>query len=118
VLINYQGVIGVQTADDFLHEQIARGLRGELEAQRYGLPFAGDNNYLFDNIELVDEPPADTLWYARFRPRDTPSKGTFRLTVGIDRSDNSKTTSLIFAPTQTLSEAAWTWTPREPEPMN
>jgi CRISPR-associated protein Cas5t len=118
MLVDYRGVIGVQSTDESLREQVSRGLRGELETRRYGLPFAGDNNYLFDNIELADEPPADTLWYARFRPGDTPSKGTCRLTVGIDRSDNSRTTSFIFAPTQTLSEAVWTWTPREPESVS
>jgi CRISPR-associated protein Cas5t len=118
MLIDYQGVIGVQTEDENLREQVSRGLRGDLENRRYGLPFAGDNNYLFDNIELVEEPPEETLWYARFRPGDATSKGTCRLTVGIDRSDNSRTTSFIFAPTQNLSEAVWTWTPREPKPAS
>src|SRR2546423_1765619 len=48
VLVDYEGVIGVQTSDESLRGQVASGLRGELEMQRYGLPFAGDNNYLFD----------------------------------------------------------------------
>jgi CRISPR-associated protein Cas5t len=116
LLVGYEGVIGVQTSDEDLVKQVSRGLRGELEARRYGLPFAGDNNYLFDRIELVGEPLADIVWYARHRPGDTQVKGTYRLTVGIDRADNSRTTSFIFAPAETLSEAAWTWTPREPEP--
>ena len=112
VLIDYEGVIGVQTDDADLRGQVARGLRGEI-SERYGLPFAGDNNYLFDRLELVDEPPADTLWYARLQPNDAARKGTCRLTVGIDRKDNSRTASFIYAPTPTLTEAAWTWTPRE-----
>ena len=110
VLVDYEGVIGVQTANADLHTQVAQGLRGELE--RYGLPFAGDNNYLFDRLELIKEPPAETLWYARLQPDDAPRKGTCRLTVGIDRKDNSRTTTFIYAPTSELTEAAWTWTPR------
>lgn len=116
LLVGYEGVIGVQTSDENLVEQASRSLRGELEARRYGLPFAGDNNYLFDRIELVGEPPAGIIWYVRHQPGDTQAKGTCRLTVGIDRADNSRTTSFIFAPAETLSEDAWTWTPREPEP--
>jgi CRISPR-associated protein Cas5t len=40
------------------------------------------------------------------------------LPVGIDRADNSKTTSFLYAPVEHNSseppELAWTWTPREP----
>lgn len=118
VLVDYEGVIGVQTSEETLREKVARGLRGEHETDRYGLPFAGDNNYLFDNIELVDEPPANILWYARFQPNDAPRKGTWRLTVGIDRADNSKTTSFIYAPTTELTEDVWSWTPTEPATVN
>ena len=118
VLVDYEGVIGVQTSEESLREQVARGLRGELETPRYGLLFAGDNNYLFDSIELVDEPPANILWYARFQPDNKPRKGTCRLTIGIDRADNSKTTSSIYAPTSEFNEAVWTWTPTEPATVN
>lgn len=118
VLIDYQSVIGVQTSDESLRTQVAKGLRGELETRRYGLPFAGDNNFLFDSIEIIDHPPADILWYARFNPNDTPRKGTCRLTVGINRADNSKTASFIYAPTSELTETVWTWTPTEPATAN
>ena len=114
ILVDYEGVIGVQTSDRELCTHVARGLRGELGTQRYGLPFAGDNSYLFDTIELVDEPPAKILWYTRFQPNVTPRRGTCRLTIGIDRADNSKTTSFIYAPTSELTDAVWTWTPTEP----
>jgi CRISPR-associated protein Cas5t len=113
VLVDYEGVIGVQTSDESLRERVEKSLCGELEKPRYGLPFAGDNNYLFDRIEVFDEPPANTLWYSRFQPNDAPRKGTCRLTVGINRKDNSKTTSFIYAPTSELNEAVWTWTPTE-----
>jgi len=115
MLVDYEGVIGVQTSDEKLRDLVARGLRGELGTQRYGLPFAGDNSYLFDTIELVDEPPAKILWYTRFQPNETPRKGTCRLTIGIDRADNSKTTSSIYAPASALTDAVWTWTPSPPE---
>lgn len=116
VLVDYEGVIGVQTSDENLRDKVEKGLRGELNSQRYGLPFAGDNNYLFDRINVFDEPPANVLWYARFQVNDTPRKGSYRLTIGIDRKDNSKTTSFIYAPTPELTEAVWTWTPTEPTP--
>jgi CRISPR-associated protein Cas5t len=118
VLVDYEGVIGVQTADESLRAQVERGLCGELEEQRYGLPFAGDNSYLFDRIELVQEQPVNILWYARFQTDESPRKGTCRLTVWIDRADNSRTTSLMYAPTSKLTEAIWTWTPTEPATMS
>lgn len=113
MLVDYNGVIGVQTSDEGLRELVGKGLRGELEKGRYGLPFAGDNNYLYDDIELVAEPPADTTWYARFGSDESTRKGTCRLTIGIDRTDNSRTTTSVFAPTPVLSDSVWTWTPAE-----
>lgn len=115
VLVDYEGFIGVQAPDEDLRTQVAKGLCGDLETRRYGLPFAGDNSYLFDNIEIVDQPPAGVLWYSQLQLDSKPRKGTCRLTVGIDRTDNSKTTSFIYAPTSTLSEAVWAWVPKEPE---
>lgn len=118
MLIDYRGFIGVQTDDETLPEKIEKGLRGELETNRYGLPFAGDNNLLFDEIKIIDEPPKDVVWYVRHQPDDAQVKGSYRLTVGINRTDNSKTTSFVFVPKERLSlplpEAAWTWTPRLP----
>lgn len=114
MLVDYDGVIGVQTPDEGLRELVGKGLRGELETGRYGLPFAGDNNYLYDDIEIVAEPPAGTTWYARFGPDETPRKRTCRLTIGIDRTDNSRTTTSVFVPTPVLSDSVWTWTPAEP----
>jgi CRISPR-associated protein Cas5t len=113
VLVDYEGVIGVQTSDDDLREQVERGLQGAIDKARYGLPFAGDNNYLFDKIELADERHVGILWYARFQADKGPHRGTCRLTVGIDRADNSKTASLIYAPTSEFTDAVWTWTPSE-----
>jgi CRISPR-associated protein Cas5t len=117
-LTDYNGIIGLQSDDETLFEKIKKGLRGELETKRYGLPFLGDNNFIIDRLEIIAEPPPGTVWYARLLPDDAPRKGSCRLTVGIDRADNSRTTSFLFAPLETAQslppETAWTWTPLAP----
>lgn len=117
ILSGYDGMIGVQTEDGDLLMQIKRGLRGELDAPRYGLPFAGDNNLLIDRIDVVDQ-PEPTRWYTLILPDDPPREGSCRLTVGIHRTDNSRTSTLLCAPLATPQslppEAAWTWTPCAP----
>jgi CRISPR-associated protein Cas5t len=116
LLVGLDMVLGVQASEDLL-EQVKKGLKGEFEQSRYGLPFAGDNNFLFDRIDILDEVP-EVFWYVQMQPDDSPMRGSYRLTVGIDRADNSKTTSFLFAPVETPSseppDNAWTWTPREP----
>lgn len=116
-LVGLDMVLGVQ-ADPELFNQIKQGLRGALPNSRYGLPFAGDNNFLFDKIDILAAPPP-TLWYVKMQPDDDPMRGSYRLTVGIDRSDNSKTTSYLYAPIELPSVEppgqAWTWTPHSPE---
>ncbi|MBM3223469.1 MAG: type I-MYXAN CRISPR-associated protein Cas5/Cmx5/DevS [Candidatus Tectomicrobia bacterium] len=118
ILIDLDCVIGAQAEDSSLFDRVRQGLRGNLDTLRYGLPFAGDNNFLIDRIDELSIPPDTSMWYARMQPDDPPRKGSCRLTVGIDRADNSKTTSLLYAPTDTTSSEppvlAWTWTPREP----
>jgi CRISPR-associated protein Cas5t len=47
------------------------------------LPFAGDNNFLFDRIDILNE-PLETYWYVQMQPDDPPMQGFYRLTVGID----------------------------------
>lgn len=119
LLIDYEGIIGVQTEDETLLETIEKGLRGELETNRYGLPFAGDNNFLFDKIEVLAAPPEKAVWYVRHQTDDKAVKGSCRLYVGINRTDNSKTTSFVFVPKENLTaplpEVAWTWTPHPPQ---
>jgi CRISPR-associated protein Cas5t len=121
VLVGLDCVIGVQSEDANLFERVRKGLRGELGVTRYGFPFAGDNNFLIDRI-VEEKPPETTTWYARMRPEDPPRKGSCRLTVGIDRADNSKTTSFLYAPIESGSaippSVAWTWTPQEPLRIN
>jgi CRISPR-associated protein Cas5t len=118
ILIDYDGIIGLQSEDADLFARVKKGLRGEIDSPRYGLPFAGDNNLLIDRIDVLDEPPP-TYWYARIQPDDPPRKGSCRLTVGINRTDNSRTTSLLCAPLVEPQsgppETAWIWTPSEPD---
>ena len=117
-LVDYQGIVGVQTDDENLREKVEKGLRGNLETSRYGLPFAGDNNFLFDKIEILHAPPENVVWYVRHQPDDKQVKGSCRLYVGINRIDNSKTTSFVYVPKENLRlplpETAWTWTPQPP----
>jgi CRISPR-associated protein Cas5t len=121
VLVGLDCVIGAQSDDAELFERVRRGLRGELDVPRYGLPFVGDNNFLLDRIDELTTPPATVIWYARMQPDDPPRQGSCRLPVGIDRADNSKTISFLYAPVDDSAseppELAWTWTPREPITM-
>jgi CRISPR-associated protein Cas5t len=102
--------IGVRTEDDTLRERVARGLRGELDAPRYGLPFAGDNNMLFDELSLLDT-PRPCLWYALMQPGARARRGSCRLTTRIDRADASRTEAPLFAPHEEVHthppDAAW-----------
>jgi CRISPR-associated protein Cas5t len=113
ILVDLDVMIGVD-ADRTLLDRVRQGLRGELPDQRYGLPFAGDNNLLFDRIDVLNI-PVPARWYTPLSPGDVPRRGSCRLTVGIDRENSSKTTSQLFAPIETACtdppDEAWTWTP-------
>ena len=115
LLVDYDGIIGVETDDESLLDRIKKGIRGELGEPRYGLPFLGDNNLLIDRIDVLEALEKETYWYARMMPDDAPRKGSCRLTVGINRTDNSRTTSFLYAPLNSIlpPESAWTWTPAE-----
>ncbi|MCU1263773.1 MAG: hypothetical protein JWM21_91 [Acidobacteria bacterium] len=115
VLVGLDCVLGVQSSEELgLSNLIQRGLRGEI-TRGYGLPFAGDNNFLFDRIEVFRQPPIDALWYAPLKSGEGPQKGSCQLTIGINRADNSKTSSQLFTPTATTMtmppDEAWIWTP-------
>jgi CRISPR-associated protein Cas5t len=115
ILVGLDCVLGVR-GDAAVCERVIRGLRGDLEQPRYGLPFAGDNSFLIDRIDVLDEPCA-ARWYARVQAGDDPAPASCRLTVAIDRRDSSKTRSELFVPSEPVSqppEHAWTWCPREP----
>src|SRR5204862_6167194 len=84
-----------------LEDRVRSGLRGELNAGRYGLPFLGDNQFLLDRLE--ERPPVPPAhWYTRVTEAgaDGPRPRTTRLTVLIDRAELARTTSALFAPTE------------------
>ena len=118
LLVGLDVVIGVEAPDGDLRDRVRRGLAGDLGEERYGLPFAGDNSLLFDQLDLLGVPPR-VRWYARLDPDEPPRRGSCRLTVGIDRRDSSRTTTVLCAPvdqaTEEPPEKAWVWTPRRPE---
>lgn len=115
LIVGFDGVIGLRSEDSALFQQIDDGLQGRLSEQRYGLPFLGDNNHLIDRIEWMETPPSETSWYVPMNAEEGPKRGSCRLTISIDRSDNSRTRSQLFAPNDVLTSEppfdAWTWTP-------
>jgi CRISPR-associated protein Cas5t len=116
LLVGLDMILGVRGDKEVLAKAI-QGLKGEFNPTRYGLPFAGDNNFLFDRIEAIQEIPP-TNWYVRMKANSSPMAGSCYLTVGIDRSDNSKTSKFLYAPEELPSNdppsSAWTWTPKQP----
>jgi CRISPR-associated protein Cas5t len=96
VLMDLDLVVGVRGNED-LRDRIIAGLNGELREPRYGLPFAGDNNLLFDEI-AIEESPGLARWYCPLQENAAPQRGTCRLAIWIDRIDNSKTQTAVFAP--------------------
>ena len=111
MLVGFQAVIAVRCSDE-LRSLVIAGLEGELNENRdYGLPFAGDNNFLFDEIELV--PKIKPLhWYTRIQDSELPRVGTCRLTTWIDRSNSANTLVEAFAPIEIAQveppDSAWT----------
>ncbi|MBX3463790.1 MAG: CRISPR-associated protein Cas5 [Planctomycetes bacterium] len=116
VLIGLDLVVGVE-AETSVAQRVSAGLSGQGAWSRYGLPFAGDNNLLFDHIDLVAEPPP-CRWYVPVNPKDPPRRGAARLSRAIDRSDSSRTESELVCPQVEPSvvppDESWKWTPRAP----
>src|SRR5581483_6500731 len=109
-LSGLRAVVGLDGNAD-LEDRVRRGLRGEFNAGRYGLPFLGDNAFLLDRLEEVDQMPA-VHWYCRVTEGGgPPHPRTTRLTVWIDRADLSRTVSHLYAPgddaTTDIPSAAW-----------
>jgi CRISPR-associated protein Cas5t len=95
LLVGLRCVVGIR-GDDEIIQRIPRGLAGSLDVERYGLPFAGDNQFMFSRIDVVDSMAA--RWFVPVRVGDTPKEST-RLTTNIDRGDASRTKAPMFAPT-------------------
>jgi CRISPR-associated protein Cas5t len=97
VLVGLTFTVGVR-GPAMIVERIVAGLAGTLDAPRYGLPFAGDNQFLFSRIDVV---PSDTRarWFVPLLPGATPKEST-RLTTVIDRADASRTRMPLYTPMQ------------------
>jgi CRISPR-associated protein Cas5t len=109
-LSDLRAVIAVRSSPDF-ESRICEGLAGRLNSNRYGVPFLGDNSFLPDRMELLKE-AVPVRWYERVNASAVGIQDqAARLTISIDRSDLSKTSSALFAPAVppacTPGEAAW-----------
>jgi len=117
LLVGFDAMLGIRSDDARLLDAVVQGVRGEGKGDRYGLPFAGDNNLLFDRIDVVEE-AEPARWYVPLGPASPARKGSCRLTIAIDRADSSRTTSRVFAPISAAAlqppADAWTWAPRAP----
>jgi CRISPR-associated protein Cas5t len=111
-LSELRAVVALDGNADF-EDRVRRGLRGEFNPGRYGLPFVGDNAFLLDRLEELPAVPA-AHWYERVTEASGfgPRPRTTRLTILIDRAELSRTTSALFAPQETptreIPDAAWT----------
>ena len=110
VLVGYEGLVAVRSDDGAVEERIAQALAGSPIHPRYGLPFAGDNNFLFDKIERANGVVA--TWYSRCDDAQASVRGTVRLPIRIDRADQSRTEIGLYAPSAAPvadpPEEAWT----------
>lgn len=95
VLVDLIALVAARGAPDIIG-RVRDGLAGRLAVARYGLPFAGDNQFLFSNIVVVPE-DEHARWYTPVSGNDAVSETT-RLTTNIDRGDASRTEAPLFAP--------------------
>jgi CRISPR-associated protein Cas5t len=106
ILIGIVAWVGARGPVDLL-DRVLEGLAGTLKSTRYGLPFAGDNQFLFSRIDPTRRSPA-AHWYVPVTDLAGARKTT-RLTTNIDRGDASRTAA-PFAPTPepvACPDAAW-----------
>jgi CRISPR-associated protein Cas5t len=109
-LSNLRGYLCLKDNDE-LAALVLEGLAGN-GTRKYGLPFLGDNNFLPDRIEPVEQlEPAH--WFVKVEADDRGNHhaNIARLTVTIDRADMSKTQSRLFRSsdevTTDIPESAW-----------
>ena len=97
-IVNLDMMLGI-IADSTLISRVKQGLAGGDDRPRYGFPFAGDNSYLFDRIDCLDEPLL-SHWFVSIDSILELESGAISLTVEIDRHVPSKTKSLLFSTTK------------------
>lgn len=105
VLVGLVAIVGARGPAEVV-ERVAKGLAGDLGVPRYGLPFAGDNQFLFSRIDVVAK-DTTARWYEPVVADD--ARETTRLTTNIDRADASRTVAPLFAPGALghCPESAW-----------
>ncbi|WP_457571429.1 type I-MYXAN CRISPR-associated protein Cas5/Cmx5/DevS [Desulfovulcanus sp.] len=98
-LSNIRSLIALKDNEE-LEEKIKQGLSGNLQ-RKYGLPYLGDNNFLIDKLEIIQEPPP-VYWYLPLNEDDEVEYNEYitRLTITIDRAELGKTRSALFVPTK------------------
>ena len=110
-LSDLEAVACFRHTDLEFEQRVKAGLKGDTK-RRYGLPFLGDNNFLPDRIEVLEEVPL-CQWFVPVEEDDgeTPRRGIGRLTVTVDRRDSSRTRSRLFGPTRSAAakvpNSAW-----------
>jgi CRISPR-associated protein Cas5t len=115
-LSDLKAVVAIDGNED-LEARVRAGLTTP-SADRYGVPFLGDNAFLIDRLHEPTEPiPAN--WYERVTEQSGvgPRPHTTRLTYWIDRADLSQTKSALYAPAgdePATSPSAAAWTDIEP----
>jgi CRISPR-associated protein Cas5t len=96
-LSDVKAIITIRGDSEF-ESRIRRGLQGEFNAGRYGIPFLGDNACLLDRLHEIQE-PLSVQWFEKINADEGGTRdNTTRLTIQIDRGDLSKTRSELFAP--------------------
>ncbi len=109
IIVNLNMILGIQADSEFI-SRIRQGLNGEDDLPRYGLPFAGDNNLLFDRIDCLEK-PLPTHWFVQVNSNLELEPGAVSLTVEIDRKNPSQTKSLLFSATKNamifLPDSEW-----------
>ena len=102
VLVGLDCVLGVR-ASPVLVGAIKAGILGEVP--HYGVPFAGDNNFFLERLEVTEPVPA--RWCVA---TSQPNRGLLRLPVWNDRGDSRRNryqTFLFSDPNQSIPDSAW-----------
>ena len=109
VIVNLDIMLWVK-AESKLISSVRQGLEGKSDCSYYGFPFAGDNNFLFDRIDYLEN-PLPTHWFVQSDSNLELEPGAVSLSVEIDRQNPSQTKSLLFSATQhpftSLPDSEW-----------
>jgi CRISPR-associated protein Cas5t len=102
--------------NETLEGQARHGLKGGNPPdglRRYGIPFLGDNSFMLDVLREEDPPKEEAHWYqhlARLEPGQAVRYS--RLSVWIDRANQTRTVAHLYAPAKERSKEppddAWT----------